>query len=207
MLMTQAAYARRIGMSKQYVNKMVKLGVIVLVEKKVNPTQADQALKEYRDPARDPQREANAEKRSGDTLFDDANVPEKSLATMSQEERAKYDEELQASLSKLKDKATTMNIDDLPDLEGSAKEWNTYKIKEQGLTYALKRRQLEGELITVDDSKAAFETLLAPLNKYLDDLGNSIKNHFPDVDDEVIDWVSCETNRQKELLQGYAWEQ
>jgi len=207
MLMTQAAYARRIGMSKQYVNKMVKLGVIVLVEKKVNPTQADQALKEYRDPARDPQREANAEKRSGDTLFDDGNVPEKSLATMSQEERAKYDEELQASLSKLKDKATTMNIDDLPDLEGSAKEWNTYKIKEQGLTYALKRRQLEGELITVDDAKAAFETLLAPLNKYLDDLGNSIKNHFPDVDDEVIDWVSGEINRQKELLQGYSWEQ
>lgn len=207
MLMTQAAYARRIGMSKQYVNKMVKLGVIVLVEKKVNPAQADQALKEYRDPARDPQREANAEKRSGDTLFDDGNVPEKSLATMSQEERAKYDEELQASLSKLKDKATTMNIDDLPDLEGSAKEWNTYKIKEQGLTYALKRRQLEGELITVDDAKAAFETLLAPLNKYLDDLGNSIKNHFPDVDDEVVDWVSGEINRQKELLQEYSWEQ
>lgn len=205
MLMTQAAYARRIGMSKQYVNKMVKRGVIILENRKVNPSQADKALAENKDPSRDPQREANAENRSGDTLFDEENIPDDSLATMSPEERAKYDADLKENLSKLKDQANNLNIDDLPDLEGSAKEWNTYKIKEQGLTYALKRRQLEGELITVDDAKAAFETLLAPLNKYLDDLGNSIKNHFPDVDDEVVDWVSGEINRQKELLQEYSW--
>lgn len=64
----------------------------------------------------------------------------------------------------------------------------------------------EGELIPVSDAKAAVEALLSPLNQYMDDQANNLKNHFPDVDDDVIEWIDEENNRQKEQLRRYKWE-
>lgn len=64
----------------------------------------------------------------------------------------------------------------------------------------------EGELIPVSDAKAAVETLLSPLNQYLDDQANNLKNNFSDLSDEVVKWIVDENNRQKEQLREYIWE-
>lgn len=51
-LVSQAEFARRIGVSPQYVAKMVKKGVIRLKSKKVDVKQATEALAATREPAR-----------------------------------------------------------------------------------------------------------------------------------------------------------
>jgi transcriptional regulator with XRE-family HTH domain len=51
-LVSQAEFARRIGVSPQYVSKMVKNGVIKLRSKKVDVQQATNALAATREPAR-----------------------------------------------------------------------------------------------------------------------------------------------------------
>ena len=66
--------------------------------------------------------------------------------------------------------------------------------------------EADGELISVPDAKAAIETILAPFNQYLDDMGNNLKNHFPDVPLEVVEWINEENNRQKEQLQVKEWD-
>jgi hypothetical protein len=51
-LVSQAEFARRIGVSPQYVSKMIKKGVIKLRSKKVDVQQATDALAATREPAR-----------------------------------------------------------------------------------------------------------------------------------------------------------
>jgi len=52
MLVSQAEYARKRGVSRQYVGQMVAKGIIRLSNKKVDEDQADIALAAIRDPAR-----------------------------------------------------------------------------------------------------------------------------------------------------------
>lgn len=51
-LITQAAYARRKGVTRPYIGKLVKKGVIVLDGGKVDPDQADKAIEESSSSAR-----------------------------------------------------------------------------------------------------------------------------------------------------------
>jgi len=52
MLVSQAEYARRRGVSRQYIGQMVAKGVIALKDRKVDTDQADAALAAVREPAR-----------------------------------------------------------------------------------------------------------------------------------------------------------
>ncbi len=60
MFISQSEYARKRGFSRQYVNKLVKKGVVRLIDGKVDPAQADKALESVREPAR-PQRRGGDE--------------------------------------------------------------------------------------------------------------------------------------------------
>ncbi|WP_449221164.1 hypothetical protein [Tistrella mobilis] len=53
-LITQAAYALRVGRSKQYVNKLVKAGRLPLHDGLIDPEEADDLLNLTADPARGP---------------------------------------------------------------------------------------------------------------------------------------------------------
>lgn len=64
----------------------------------------------------------------------------------------------------------------------------------------------EGELITVQDAKVAIDALLSPLNQYMNDQGNHLKNNFPDLPNEVVEWIDDENNRQKEQLRVIKWD-
>lgn len=79
------------------------------------------------------------------------------------------------------------------------KFWS-YKIRQQ------KFLQTEGDLITVEMAKGAVEKLLSPLNQYLNDQANSLRNHYPDASDEIVEWLREENNRQKEQLRDHDWE-
>ena len=56
MLISQAEWARRRGFSRQYVGRLVKRGVVRLVDGKLDPEAADAALAALREPARQPRR-------------------------------------------------------------------------------------------------------------------------------------------------------
>ena len=58
-LITQAAWARRHGFSRQYVSQLVRKGVVRLVDGRIDPAEADATLAAMREPAR-PQRRARA---------------------------------------------------------------------------------------------------------------------------------------------------
>jgi hypothetical protein len=51
-LISQSEYARQRGVSRQYVSRLVKQGVIALENGKIDPARADAALAARRDPAR-----------------------------------------------------------------------------------------------------------------------------------------------------------
>jgi len=51
-LMTQAEYARRIGVTHPRINTLVKRGIVKLQNGKINPKQADEAIENYTDPTR-----------------------------------------------------------------------------------------------------------------------------------------------------------
>ncbi len=51
-LITQNAYAKQRGVSRQYISKLVKAGVIKLKKGKVDPAQADKGIEDAADPGR-----------------------------------------------------------------------------------------------------------------------------------------------------------
>ncbi len=65
MPISQSEYARRRGVSRQYVSRLVKEGVIRLKNGKVDPAQADAALAARRDPARPLRRKTAGPKAQG----------------------------------------------------------------------------------------------------------------------------------------------
>ena len=105
---------------------------------------------------------------------------------------------------------TVENLDELQELldqepspskkiEMMDKFWS-YKIRKQ------KFLEAEGELLSVHDAKVAIDSILSPLNQYLNDMGNNLKNHFPDIENEFIEWINEENNRQKEHLKVKEWD-
>jgi len=93
-LVSQRKFAKIVGRSHAYINKLVRQGVIPVYDKKIKVDEAKEILEKMKDPARDPQREANERRRKHD-LFEAAQGYE-SLADMSEEERKRYEEEQKA---------------------------------------------------------------------------------------------------------------
>lgn len=232
-LLSQAEFARRWNakypndtITRQYVNKLVKDNTFSLINKKIPFAASIKILEDKKiDPERESQREAikRAKQENTPSIFSEEMIPEDSLATASKEQKEEFwdskkidepasesvedseDDEFidsdevftdknQKELKKLLEGATTSN--QKVTIENTF--WNS-KINK------LKALEAEKKLIPVDDAKKAIEVLIGPLNFYLDDQSNNIKNHFPDLSDEVIEWIAEENNRQKEQLRSFNW--
>lgn len=63
----------------------------------------------------------------------------------------------------------------------------------------------EGEIIYINEAKAAVEEIFNPLNKFLDDLPIQLKSHNQDVPIEAVKWLSDEINRMKKFIGEYQW--
>lgn len=153
-LLSQRAYAKRIGRSVGWVNKMVQSGVIELTgpKRKIDPVQADAALEAVKDPTRDAQREANDRRRKEKTIFDDDMRPKESIADMTPEERKARDEELRRhreELEKLREEIKAAG-DDVEDVDLSILTLNEVKVAKeyyQGKLAELDYRKKRGDLI------------------------------------------------------------
>ena len=98
-------------------------------------------------------------------------------------------------------------LDDLLELEESPLK--QVEIIDKYWSGRLRRQKFleaEGELLSVHDAKVAIDMILTPLNQHMNDMGNNLKNHFPDIPNEVIEWIDEENNRQKEQLKVKEWE-
>lgn len=202
MFLNQVQYAKKIGMSKQYVNKMVKLGVIPLHNKKINPDEADRCLEEHKNPAYDAQREANEKTRDNDSVFHESNMPKESLADLSEDEMKAYNKSIEDKLAALENISTEEENASRPGKDSNASVWNTFKIMQQGLNYEIDRKVKERSLMPVTEFKAAAEIILSPMNQGLEDLAFSFKSKFPDVSDEKIQWLLDRTNELKVDVQN-----
>ena len=177
------------------------MGVIPLHGKKINPSEANECIKNHEDPTRDSQREANSRLRD-DTLFDDRNIPSNSWATMSEDDMKKHDAAIAEMMKSLQEESSDAENNSRPGLDANAKEWNTFKIKQQGLNYEIDRKVKEKQLMYIDEFKATLEIVLGPLNQSLDDFAFDLKSQFPDILDEVILWVLNRTNQMKVDVQN-----
>lgn len=156
MLMTQAAFARKMKRSRQYINKLVDKGIIPIYDqKRVDMDEAERLMIEHEDPRRDAQREANAEKRKPNDLLSIAGSYE-SEADMSEEEREIEREKRIEQLRNMKEEARVFGADDdeSGDLESmSIKQLNIAIMKQDLRIKRAKADESEKSSIPVDDVK------------------------------------------------------
>ncbi len=162
MLLSGRKFAKQVGMSHTYINKMVKQGVIPLHGKKIDLDEGVRLLDANRDPSRDAQREANAKRRKPSGLWSEENMPDESLADMTAEERAEYDRQLLQEQDKLKvvrDKAESAGISVHPGvIPESLNEARLFREHYMGQIAELEFKKKNGELIDkADVEKDAFE--------------------------------------------------
>ena len=191
MLMSQSAFAKSIGRSRQYINKLVKNGVIPSYDKKrVKPEEAKQKIQEHEDPSRDSQRKTNADNRSHNSdLFSDENLPQSSLADLSDDELAAIASEKSKAIAEVKNtleqsKELNLKIDDV-DLEDMSIA-DIRKLTEY-VSYQLKTHDLAdktGKSVSVDDVKSqAFE------------MARSVRNAILSLPPRLAPILASETNR------------
>lgn len=83
MLISQAEFARRRGFSRQYVSRLVRQGVVRLVDGKLDPLEADAALAAQREPARPLRRAGGGSGATTDRAAGPASAPRTSATGVS----------------------------------------------------------------------------------------------------------------------------
>jgi len=74
-----------------------------------------------------------------------------------------------------------------------------------GKTKRLKFFEAEGELIPVDDAKAALDALFSPINTELGTLPILLKAHFREVPQDAVEWLSNQIDNIKRKSES-KWE-
>lgn len=153
MYITQSAFARKINRSRQYINKLVKKGIIPTYEnKKVRADEAKKIIEDLKDPRRDAQRDANATRRKSSDLFS-VSGSYASVADMSEEEKAEELERKRIELQKLKDEAEALGVgDELPDDIAvlGIKELNAAILRQDLRIKTVKADEVEKNVVSVD---------------------------------------------------------
>lgn len=197
-----------VKMSKSYFSQLKKSGVI---KTHYNPSSKTKihvyeevrgSLKDAKDPSRDAQREANEKLREKDNIFEDKNLPKNSIATMSDVDRVKYEKDMAEKYTKLQEMSSEEENKNRPSIDSSSAEWNTFKIMQQGLNYEIDRKVKERGLMPISDFKAVAEILISPLNQGLEHVAFELKSKFPNVSDDVIQWLLDRTNQLKVDVQN-----
>jgi len=168
MLVSQRSFAKLINKSQPYVSKLVKNGIIIPINGKINVEEAKKAIEDNKDPSRDAQREANEKRREEPSLMSVAgSYP--SQADMTPEEKEEI-KRIKEEVKRVQDAAIaegSINEDEIDDdgdelakITGAAaraeKEyWLGQKAK-------IEYKRLKGEYIAVQDvEKQAFDTARA----------------------------------------------
>lgn len=161
MLMTQAAFARKMKRSRQYINKLVKKEIIPTHDDgRVDMDEAERLMIEHEDPRRDAQREANEEKRKGSDLFSAVGSYE-SVADMSDEERDIEREKRIEQLRRMQKEAQEIGAEDedLGDVEAmSIKQLNRALLEQDLRIKRAKADESERVSVPIDEvNRSLFE--------------------------------------------------
>lgn len=146
---SQSEFAREIGVSRQYVSKLVKEGVIELVSGKIDSEKAKEILRARREPARHSKADL---------------TPSKPLDDMTAEE-------LRALRDALMDDGDS---DSAPSSPGSLADYRTKYEKERSLIIEMERKTLEGTLVNIHQVEAHFHDIFATLQQTLRSLPGSM---------------------------------
>lgn len=158
MLVSQRTFAKMIGKSQPYISKLVKNGVIVLINGKVNVEQAKDDIEAHKDPTRDAQREANEKRREEPSLMSvvgsypsqaDMTPEEKEILRKEQEELKKIMAEVKSAEGNEKE-----SDQDITDFAGMpAAQIRLFKEFYMGKLAKLDFEKKKGEVIAISDVK------------------------------------------------------
>jgi len=146
MLMSQSAFARKVGVRRQYINRLTQKGIIPTYDgKRVDDVEAERLMKEHQDPKRENQRELNKEARKGTDLFE-ASKSYASVADMSEEEQKELLLKQQEKLNALQSEADRLGVD-----KEDVSELDTMDIK--ALNRAILQQELRIKTAKADESE------------------------------------------------------
>lgn len=154
MLITQAAFARKVKKSRQYINKLVKKEIIPIYDDgRVDMEEAERLMLEHEDPRRDSQREANEGKRKPTDLLSAVGTYD-SEADMTdaerEEERVKRIEQLR--MMQQEAKSVGVDEDDTGDVElMNIKQLNIAILKQELRIKRAKADESEKSSVPLDD--------------------------------------------------------
>ncbi len=155
MLLSRRKFAVHVGLSHTRINKLVTDGVIPLHDGKIELAEGKRLMKENQDPSRDAQREANAARRKDVGVFAEENLPEHSLADMSDDERVEYNRQLSDEREKLdtaRDEAKAAGADvGMIGIPNSLNKVKIFRELYQGKLAQLLFKQKSGELVERND--------------------------------------------------------
>lgn len=162
MLVSQRSFAKLINKSQPYVSKLVKNGIIIPINGKINVEEAKKAIEDHKDPTRDAQREANEKRREEPTLISAIGLYE-SEADISDEERELIrleKEEIKRMAKEVgKEEGKDESEFDIKDFDGmKPAQIRLFKEFYLGKLSKLEYQKKSGELITIDEvRKSIFE--------------------------------------------------
>ena len=136
------------------------------------------------------------------SIFDYEQPPETEEQKNKRIQEEKREIEMLLSLQKEAEKS---KVEKTPDVGDSQAEWNKFWIMERGLKTALERQKLEGSLISVDEAKGLVEKFMNPVVQKMDHLAYDFRNHFPAVDDAIVEYLIDYMNNIKKDAQKYVF--
>jgi len=203
--------------SKSYFSQMVAEGKIPSHSKHGSPKkfykyeEVKKSIEDSKDPTRDAQREANNSRKVEPTLMStagtypsQADMTEDELDRRLEEirEKGELEEVKRATLAGIPEEMGDIKVPEEITIAGAKAEkefWLGLKNKTQTL-------ELLGQVVPIAHAKTVVEILFSPLNKYLDDLPINLKSHFPEIKNEVVEWLIKNINDQKVSIREYEWE-
>lgn len=157
MLISQAEFARRINASRQYVNKLVRKGVLPVHDgTKINYKEAKEILEQLQDPRRDAQRAAVQKKKEQNLLTFQSEYKTMADSTPDEmaQEREKQKELLQKKIQEAQDLGLEDNVGDVEKLD--VKELNRLILEQDLRIKRIKADESEKLSVPIEDTKKTF---------------------------------------------------
>lgn len=180
-LLTQSEYAERVGVSRQYIQKLVKSGKIMLVDGRVDVSQADSSIESTRQPHQPSKvSESLTSIHKGDVDIDGMSVEElmrlrSELSGENPAESSKPEQLLSARVHHYQQKAR------IAQMEADKKEGLLVSAEAAERTWFTTARQTRDKLMSIPDRKAAEFAGMKNEHEIHKDLSNEIRIALADV--------------------------
>jgi len=219
--MSQSEAANVLGVSRQYINILVTKGHIKKYEGgKVDFDELTNFKTQTKDPARDAQREylqKQRDKRVSKEASKPLEIPKLVKEKVTKEKAAKNKTAPEKSTKEKKDTGASAKdtlephknsklgeLEPLGDSPSFA-EAKTYREAFMAKIAELTYKEKTGELMSVQHAKEVLEEYMIPFNHFLNDIPIQLKNQYPEIPTEAINWITEKINNQKRSYESHPW--